>query len=478
MKTYCNPLAIPDLVSGRALDQQSDNDNPLGGDYRSIADPSVVYHEGKWILYPSYSVAYQSSDFVTWEKIDIGIPHLRYSPAVVQFRGKWYLNGHGMSELYVSDSPTGPFEVAGHLTKPNGKPLRPADACFLADNDRLFIYYCNAVAKNEKDKSAIYGTLGAELCPDKPWQLISEPVEINRFEPEVSWQCHGARNQNANLGWIEGQWAKKINGRYYLLYSGCGTEYPTYANGICYSDEGPLSGFKKQKKHDPFSLKTTGIVKGAGHGCLCDGPNNSLWLFYTNVLGYAHPFERRISMDRVYIDENGELYCKELAEEPRYIPDGSCDDNDPHWLNLTLYQRPQASSFAQGREGIYACDDSMLSWWQPREDDREPTLTVPFGSDTAYYVRAFRLMWRDVGMDCQNKIMPGAFGYKVEYSPDKEQKTWLCLYDASKNTRDLPVDYRETAKVKAYAVRIKIMSHPKGITPGLRNFSCFGHYQL
>ena len=40
-------------------------------DYRSISDPSVVYHNGKWILYQSFSVAYITEDFVNWKHIDI-----------------------------------------------------------------------------------------------------------------------------------------------------------------------------------------------------------------------------------------------------------------------------------------------------------------------------------------------------------------------------------------------------------------------
>ena len=104
MKTYCNPLALEGVPSGRWLDTQQTRVDPRTvRDYRSVSDPSVVYHDGKWILYPSYSVAYVTEDFVHWKHVDIGVPHQRYSPAVVQFRGKWYLNGHSLSELYVAD---------------------------------------------------------------------------------------------------------------------------------------------------------------------------------------------------------------------------------------------------------------------------------------------------------------------------------------------------------------------------------------
>ena len=88
--TYCNPLAIEDIKSGRWLDVnllktvRPDIDERMFKDYRSISDPSVIYHDGKWILYPSYSVAYVTEDFVNWKHVDIGVSSLRYSPAVTK----------------------------------------------------------------------------------------------------------------------------------------------------------------------------------------------------------------------------------------------------------------------------------------------------------------------------------------------------------------------------------------------------------
>ena len=140
--TYCNPLSNENIPAGRWLDTNLTRANPADfADYRSISDPSVVYHDGKWILYPSYAVAYVTEDFVHWKHVDIGIPHLRYSPAVTQFRGKWYLAGHTMSELYCADDPLGPFTLCGHLTDARGSIAKPADPCFLADGDRLYMYW-------------------------------------------------------------------------------------------------------------------------------------------------------------------------------------------------------------------------------------------------------------------------------------------------------------------------------------------------
>ena len=220
-QTYCNPLSIPDIPSGRFLDTDQTRTDPRAyTDYRSISDPSVVYHDGRWILYPSYCVAWVTEDFVHWKHVDIGVPQLRYSPAVVQFRGKWYLSGHSMTELYCADDPTGPFTVCRHFTDVHGHITAPVDACFLADGDRLYIYWIHCLAPEPGvDVETVTCTVGVELDPDKPWQMLHEPVELNRYDPSLAWQRMGEHHQNRRMGWIEGQWMKKIGSRYYLMYS-------------------------------------------------------------------------------------------------------------------------------------------------------------------------------------------------------------------------------------------------------------------
>ena len=477
--TYCNPLSIEDVKSGRWLDYNIGHmDPPPCPDYRSISDPSVVYHDGKWILYPSYAVAYVSEDFVNWRHVDIGVHNLRYSPAVVQFRGKWYLSGHGMPEVYVADDPLGPFTLAGLLTDHTGNRMTVADGCYLADGDRLFFYWFGPGAKEpEGDVENDFGTLGAECDPDEPWKLLSEPVWINKFDPDRKWQRFGEHNQNERMGWIEGQWMIKIGKRYYLLYSGSGTRFATYANGVAYSDEGPLSGFKAQTRHDPLTSKPHGLLRGAGHGCIVEGPNNTHWVFYTSLFCYHYRFERRIGMDPIGIDENGELFCPEVTETPQYAP-GVLEKpelgNSVGLLPLTFMQIPEVSSAVPGRDGIYAQDDSILTWWQPEHDDPEKCITVPLDVQLGYRVESVRVIWRDVGMETLKGIDPGPFQYVVEYLSPGDPENWKMLVDASQNDRDLCIDYRTFAPVAATDLRLRILGSPRGIEPGLVSFTAFG----
>jgi len=355
--------------------------------------------------------------------------------------------------------------------------MRAPDSCYLADGDRLYIYYFGSRApKESEDAERITLTLGAECDPDAPWRLITEPVVINEFDSSRVWQRFGEHNQNERIGWIEGQWMIKIGSRYYLLYSGSGTAYSSYANGVAYSDEGPLSNFKPQTRHDPLTLKPHGLLRGAGHGCIVEGPNNTYWTFYTSLFNYNFKFERRIGMDPIGIDENGELFCPAVTDTPQYAP-GVLEhperDNDAGLLPLTFMQNSTVSSAEPGRDGIYAFDDSVLTWWQPRQDDPEKTITVDLRAQLGYVISSLRIIWRDIGMETLDGIYPGPIKYMVEYQPPNSTE-WLTLLDRSDNARDLCVDYTHTDEVSASRLRLRILGAPRGITPGLSSFTAFG----
>lgn len=472
--TYCNPLPIEKLVSGRWLDCSPQEDPRSYHDYRSIADPSVIYDEGRWILYPSYSLAYVSEDFVHWKHVDIGVPHVRYSPAVVKFRGKWYLCGHNIETLYVADSPIGPFSPCGVFTDTAGNVVKVVDQCFLADGDHLYLYWQHVrTPKSSEDMEFCACILGVELDPEAPWQFLGEPVPVYQFEPSVSWQRFGEHNENERLGWVEGPWMMKRGDLIYMLYAACGTQFSTYANGVAISREGPLATFHRQVRHDPFTRKTDGLVRGPGHGSLVEGPDGTLWTFYSLIFNFNHKFERRIGMDPVGVDEDGELYCT-VTDTPQFAPGVLAHPeagNSAGLLPLGARQPATASSHAPGREPLYAVDESVLTWWQPAADDPLPTLTLRLGANPGYLISAIRLLWRDVGMETLDGIDPGPFRYRIEY---RDGDAWKVLVDARDNTDDLCVDYRTFEPILTNEIRLTIVGAPEGITPGLCGITPFG----
>ena len=146
-------------------------------------------------------------------------------------------------------------------------------------------------------------------------------------------------------------------------------------------------------------------------------------------------------------------------------------DNDAGLLPLTDYQPVTATSHTEGRDPLYAVDESTQTWWQPRADDPEKTLTVELGG--CFDVSSARLIWRDVGMETLDGVLPGAFQYVLEYR-DAKDGAWKTLVDASDNTVDLCVDYRTFQTVCADAIRLRITGAPCGIHPALISLTAFG----
>ena len=77
-------------------------------------------------------------------------------------------------------------------------------------------------------------------------------------------------------------------------------------------------------------------------------------------------------------------------------------------------------------------------------------------------------------MESAKGVLPGPFRYVVEYAPDPGFTDWRMLIDASENTEDLSIDYRQTEAVRAHGIRLKILGSPEGITPGLCSLTAFG----
>lgn len=460
-KTYCNPIPLPDYPIGRDC---YDPKRIFRACYRETADPTVLYYEGKWYLYPSCGMVYWTEDFTVWHHQHMEPYDCGYAPTVVLHKGKFYLTAFG-SELYVSDSPLGPFVSMGTFLDPSGEArFFPDPMLFSDDDERLYLYAgCGG------------GITGVELDSNNPRQLLSEPLSMFNMDTENHiWERMGDWNQDASYSWVEGSWMYKRNGIYYLTYAAPGTEMATYAMGA-YKSKSPLGPWEYMKT-SPFLSNRHGLVKAPGHGCLVDGPNGTVWAFYTCLVGYGGIFERRCGFDPIGFDENGDIIPTSSTEIPQWAP--GCREkpflgNDTGLIPLTQNARSQESSAVSGRDGIYALDDSMLTWWQPDPNDPNPTLTVDI-SDAGINISSMRIMWRDVGLDVLKGILPGAFQYKIEALSMEDE--WVCVLDQSENKKDMLIDYLAVKPMRAKKVRLCICGHPENIEPGVINFTVFGYW--
>ena len=474
-RTFCNPLPIPNYPISMLFSRNVKKGQPDAGgnwifghqeQFRELGDPTALWHEGKWYLYPSEDMAWVSADNgATWQHHPLNVLRgLSAAPTVVRHRGRFLLADNRRA-FYASSSPLGPFEKIGDFSFPrSAKDPGVGDKMLFSDDDgRLYLYFgCSAVG----------GIWGMELDASDPTKALSEPIELITFNPrERPWEAHGEWNQDLTKSWIEGSWMLKRNGRYYLTYSAAGTEFRTYAMG-CFVGSSPLGPFTPQKRN-PILRATDGLVTGTAHGSIVAGPDDQLWAFYTIRAGVVHIFERRIGMDRAEIDADGELVVHGATSLPQWLPGKMPPDaksTDSGWLPINGVVQTLGSTDAPNLPGRLAVDDEMRTWWQPAEGDTQPTLTSSFGAPAT--IHAVRLIWRDIGLDTNRGVLPGPFRYRVELETAKDQ--WTTILDRSQSTEHLLIDYRECKPATGTRARLVILGWPKGITPSVAEFTVFG----
>ena len=438
-------------------------------DTRSSADPVGLYYNDTWYLYATGSGCWSSKDFVNWTPHDTGAQYT--APDIAVRRGKFYLAGNS-TELYVADCPTGPFTAVGHFTW-QGERLTPRNddiSIFVDDDERMYLYWGMGP-----------GIWGAELNVDKPTELITEPKNLILFDANHWWERCGENNQDWSNGFPEGSNMIKINGTYYLQYSVCGTEYSTYCMGCYKSSEGPLEGFKLQD-YNPIARKVTGLYRGIGHAAVCKGPNDTLWMFETVLIGVDGDLERRLACDPAGIDENGDLYVKYHYEQPQFVPGVIAHPelgNGTNLDNLTTRHQVWATSHAPGRNAVYGNDGNIMTWWQPADDDKEPTMVIGLRAD--YNIYGARVMFKEVGLKFSEGIDKGPFGYRIEIynGDDPENEAWTTIIDRTNNEEDY-VFFYDTLEtpVPACYTRLVITKWPEGQHPGIIDFTLFGMHEL
>ena len=471
-RTYCNPLPIPAYPVGRLVKNARMGDKTDGSSlwfidhveqYRELADPTAIWHDGKWILYPSVDMAWVSDDMgATWQHHPLNIRDVGYAPTVVR-QGDRFLLMASESAIYASSSPLGPFTEQGRPKLPEGLPATIDPMLFVDDDGRLFFYWgCTETL----------GIYGIELDRTDPTRAIGPAKKLIPFSPDTHpWERVGEHNQQPNKGWVEGSWMIKRNGRYYLTYAAGGTEHRAYAMGA-YVGTSPLGPFTPQAKN-PILRTTEGLVTGTAHGSIIKGPGDRWWVFYTIAAGVAHGFERRVGMDPVEFDANGVLTVPRATSTPQWLPGRGPNGQGPSdtgWAHLNGGVQTLGSTSAPNLPGRLAIDNDLRTWWQPAEGDATPTLTSRLYGPAS--IRAVRVAWRDIGLDTNRGVVPGPYRYRVEL--ETSANVWQTVLDRTASDEDLLIDYREITPTVGRRARLVITGWPKGITPGVAEFTVFG----
>ncbi len=381
MKYVCNPINMEYKYQfNEANGQISVN--------REAADPSMVYFNGKYFVFPSMTAGFLVSDnLADWVFHPLkDLPIYDYAPDVRVIGEYLYFTASKADEncsFYRTKDPiNGSFEeIKGTFpfVDPN---------MFIDDDGRIYFYWgCT----NDKP---IYGV---ELNPED-MRPLTEPVELvftnlsvigyerngeNHIplrtpeEIEEIVQSYASNNPNVsnemlkmvrnaigNDPYLEGAWMDKHDGRYYLQYSVPGTQFNVYCDGVYVSDS-PLGPFSLAK-NNPYSYKPGGFIPGAGHGSTMKDRFGNYWHASTMRISVNHNFERRIGLWPAGFDQEGELFCNQrYGDWPMKIEQAKMNPwSNPEWMLLSYGKPATSSSSVEGKEAAKATDENVQTWWR------------------------------------------------------------------------------------------------------------------
>lgn len=272
MKYFCNPININYRYQFNA-DQRKNRIAIC----REAADPSMIFFQGKYYLFPSMNLSvWVSENLAEWKsyRLPDALPLYDYAPDARVVGDYVYFcaskRGENCNFYRAKDVIHGPYEeIKGTFDfwDPN---------LFVDEDGRMYFYWgCS-------NQTPIYG---AELDP-KTMQIIGEKKELifshpeqNGFErvgednsrsPKSKEEVDAAfeaflkanhqkiedlppnyvpliRGMFTDEPFVEGAWMDKWNGKYYLQYAFAGTQYNTYGDGV-YVGESPLGPFCSGKE--------------------------------------------------------------------------------------------------------------------------------------------------------------------------------------------------------------------------------------
>lgn len=432
---------------------------------REAADPTVVWFRDRYFLFASKSGGYwHSQNLKSWQFVKTDqIPTEEYAPTAIALGDTLYFlaSSREKSTVYKSVDPlAGEWSVAlDELQTPVWDP-----AFFLDDDQRLYLYWgCS-------NEEPIYGV---ELDTES-FAFKGDPFELKHADPEkYGWEVPGDYNTLIDQSpWIEGAWINKHNGKYYLQYSGPGTEFKSYSDGVYVSDS-PLGPFEAQP-HNPFAYKPEGFAAGAGHGSTFQDQYGNYWHLGTITISEKHIFERRLGMYPAFIDENGIIYCNtSFGDYPLILPEKkihSFEEIETHWMLLSLDKEVIVSSSVDSLESANMTDENLRTYWAAKTGEKGEYATLDLNQTMTVNAVQINFIEHDLKLDELSEDQ--AHKFIIETSNDNEN--WELLVDHSNNKTGKTHIYFELDRpVKAQFFKITNLEVPGG-SFAISGFRVFG----
>ncbi|MBE6616865.1 MAG: hypothetical protein E7627_02800 [Ruminococcaceae bacterium] len=424
IRTICNPMNLPYQYRWFI-------------NAREGADPFIVIFKDKYYLFFSSAGGYfVSDDLAEWKHIQMDMEKYpifcNYAPGACVIEDKLYVVFFG-AEIICSDNPLDPdsWETVNF-------PHKWADPAMLYDGGYVYMYAgCSPDAPLEVWK----------LDPKDNMNIVEGPITIlHQDKINHGFERKGQNNELINTDtWLEGAWVHKHNGKYYLTYAVPGTEYWTYCDGCCVADD-PMGPFTFCD-NSPVAFKSTGFVRGAGHGCMFEDKTGRWWRVATTSVNVNHGLERRIALFPVKHAEDGRLYTNTFrGDYPTLYPGDNptpFETPDVGWEHLSYGKTATASSTLDKNyspDRIY--DENNSTLWSAKTADAGEWIQLDL--EKIYTARAVQINLGDLDIEPAQGGGHGASKYIVEYSTDGE--SYSVLVDRSRNEYEVLHDYIQLDK--------------------------------
>ena len=452
-KTYCNPV---DISYRFCLDKPS---------RREAADPTVIKFKETYFLFASKSGGYwHSIDLHTWAFIETAeIPAEEYAPTAIAIGDTVYFlaSSNEKSTIYKTADPLrGKWTIAREaLDKPVWDPA------FFMDDQRLYLFWgCSNV-------NPLYGV---ELDYKNAFSFIGTPKEILHANPaQNGWEVPGDYNMLVSQQpWIEGAWVNKYNDTYYLQYSGPGTEYKSYSNGV-YVSKNPLGPYTLAP-HNPFSYKPEGFAAGAGHGSTFNDAFGNYWNISTSTISVKQIFERRLVLYPSFFDDQGTLHSlTKFGDYPMLVPKEKIkgfEDIFTGWMLLSYEKPVYVSSSIDSFPSSNMTDEDIRTYWAAATGNAGEYAVIDLRTFSDVY--ALQINFAEHGTKLYGRVKGIKHRFTVEHSSDGVH--WEMLVDRSDNTTDNPHVYLPlTDKVMCRYIRLTNLEVPNG-SFGISDLRIFG----
>ena len=495
-ETYCNPINI-------SYRYQVDEST---GWYRALADMQPVYYKGEYWLFPTCASGYfYSNDLINWEFVYSDAPQIdTYAPGAFVLNDYLYV-GRFNGNIYRSNNP----KDGGSWQAVRASNTNYPDPYYYLDPDtgRLFVLHgCAGLTNNNMNTTPAVRIL--ELDTTSP-TLAALPVDTSVSGATSAgypvfymrrnlrgYEVPGQLNDNyatTAQSWLEGPGMIKHDGKYYMYYTGPGSEYAGYCDA-CYVADDPLGPYT-WCDNSPFAYKSTGFTVGTGHGHHVEEQiSGRIWKFGTIAISNRHIFERRASLYPVDYNSLGQpITDLVLGDYPMYVPTSSkssFENQGPGWNLISYGAKVTASStydvdvtpvgatkmapFHISAEKAF--DESIRTWWSAETGNPGEWLMGDLGRVCT--VNAVQLNFADQDARRLSTSQPaaraydGCYRYLLEYSLDGEN--WITIADRSDYTaepykaQDYSHDYYEL--VKGIPMRyVRVTNH--GPTPAEGKFA-------